>query len=342
MHLVRSGFQLSVRDYQDALAALRYGYGLHQRVNLRWLCEALWGRTEQELSRLDRLFREFAWPSPEEVRELSGERAPGEATHESRVRETRRATGSETQEQAPLVEFTGPAQAGVGLPRAQVAESTHEAYIFSSRPLVSVRSLIIAWRRFRVARRSGPKVELDMEATIEELCRRGKLAEPRLIPARCNQARLAVIVDASPSMVTWRQMNRLLSESLDRSQLAHTALYFFDNIPSEGLFELDTLTRPVALNKVFEKHPQCALLVVSDAGAVRGSHNRERVAQTQEFVAAARPTWQPIAWVNPMSRQRWSGTTAERIARTASVAMFEFSEDGLTYAVDVLRGKRTG
>jgi uncharacterized protein with von Willebrand factor type A (vWA) domain len=340
MHLVRSGFQLSVRDYQDALAALRYGYGLHHRVNLRWLCEALWGRTEQELNRLDRLFSEFAWPSPEEVRELRGERALGETSPKSRVRKAR-ATGSETQEQAPF-KFTGPAQSGVGLPRAQVPESSPEAHIFSPRPLVSVRSLIIAWRRFRVARRSGPKVELDMEATIAELCRGGKLVEPKLTPARCNQARLAVIVDASPSMVTWRQMNRLLSESLNRSQLAHTALYFFDNIPSESLFEVDTLTSPVALNKVFEKHPQCALLVVSDAGAVRGFHNRDRVAQTQEFFAAARPTWQPIAWVNPMPRQRWSETTAERIARTSSVAMFEFNEDGLTFAVDVLRGKRTG
>src|ERR1043165_4944591 len=67
LHLLRSGFPVSVRDYQDALVALRYGYGSPRRADLHWLCTQLWARSEHEVSRLDRLFREFPWPSDDEV-----------------------------------------------------------------------------------------------------------------------------------------------------------------------------------------------------------------------------------------------------------------------------------
>src|SRR6478609_845975 len=76
LHLVRQGFPLSVRDYEAALSALRHGYGLPRREDLQWLCTTLWARTDQEVAALDRLFRQFPTPTPEEVRTLAGERTP--------------------------------------------------------------------------------------------------------------------------------------------------------------------------------------------------------------------------------------------------------------------------
>src|SRR4051812_28744585 len=72
LYLVRNGFPLSVRDYQDAVTALQLGHGLHSRAKLRWLCQTLWARTDQETSRLEHLFRELPEPLPEVVDELSG------------------------------------------------------------------------------------------------------------------------------------------------------------------------------------------------------------------------------------------------------------------------------
>lgn len=190
LHLVRSGFPLSVRDYEDALTALGCGYGLHRRDDLRWLCEALWARTDQELSRLERLFREFPWPSPEEIRKLTGDSAREEETSHPRPSDTRAKSGqsarSQPAEQAPAVEFAAPTQSGVGLPRAQVPRETGDMFIFTPRPLIGLRSLIIAWRRFRLAQRSGPRVELDIDASIVEQARRGTLVEPVLVPVRRN------------------------------------------------------------------------------------------------------------------------------------------------------------
>jgi uncharacterized protein with von Willebrand factor type A (vWA) domain len=345
LHLVRNGFPLSVRDFEDALTALRQGHGLHRRDDLRWLCEALWARTDQEVIRLERLFRAFPRPSREEIRALTGEGArTGEtsATQQSeRSRETPGETTTKPAQQGPAIDFGTPIESGLGLPRAQIGRRADDVFIFTPRPLVSLRALIVAWRRFRLAQRFGPPVELDIEATISEQCRRGMLAEPKLIPARRNQARLAVLVDASPSMVPWRHMSQLVADSLDASQLGHAAIYFFDNTPEEDLHETDALNRPVPLATALQDHRQCALLVVSDAGAARGRIDRgARLRQTRRFVERVRSEWFPIAWLNPMLRRRWSATTAERIAALPGIGMFELNDDGLIHAVDYLRGKR--
>jgi len=44
-----------------------------------------------------------------------------------------------------------------------------------------------------------------------------------------------------------------------------------------------------------------------------------------------------VAWLNPMGKTRWSGTTAGEI--TQMVPMFELSRKGLEGAIDVLRGR---
>lgn len=339
-HLVRNGFRLSVRDYQDAVVALRRGYGSPRREDLQWLCQALWARSEHEVSRLDRIFRDFHWPSDEDLHDLTNLPV---SRPETRSRRKQRSSGKRTPRpgrEAPVFELAGPSESGVGLPSATAPERPHEVFIFSPRPLVDLRSLIVAWRRFRIAQRSGPRIELDIDATVAAQSRHRFLLEPVLLPARRNQARLVALVDASESMAAWRRMNRLIAESLERSQLAHTALYYFDDAPDEELYELETVSRPLALESAVQAHPGCCLVVVSDAGAARGRLDRERVQQVRAFVKRVHRTWHPIAWLNPMPRQRWQGTTAEAIASLSGISMFQFTEDSLIQAVDFLRGKR--
>lgn len=205
LHLVRNGFPLSVRDHRDALAMLRLGHGLHRRDELCWLCETLWARTDQERLRLKRLFRAFPWPEPEAVQDLSGTSGAAAGVLESRTGGAGASSGAAaaaaTPEQSPTIEFAGPGETGVALPRAVWRAAGGEAFIFAPRPAIALRSFIVAWRRFRRAQRSGPKTEPDLDATIAEQCRRGLLAGPVLLPARRNQARMVVLVDASPSMV---------------------------------------------------------------------------------------------------------------------------------------------
>jgi hypothetical protein len=82
---------------------------------------------------------------------------------------------------------------------------------------------------------------------------------------------------------------------------------------------------------------RAVVLIVSDAGAARGSFESERVERTQVFLNQLKRSVRRYAWLNPMPNHRWKGTTAEDIARL--VPMFEMSRRGLDAAIDILRGR---
>lgn len=342
LHLVNDrGFPLTVRDYQDALRALALGHGGRDRQSLLQLLETLWTRTEEESRQLNLLFREIPFPSGEEIAAWMGEESGPEAADEDRGESGEEQARPAEEIQVPQIQFSSPTQVGLGLPQAQVDSSGREPFILHPRPPVSLRSLIVTWRRFRRALRSGPRIELDLAATIEEQSRRGYLARPVLVATRRNLARLVVLMDVSPSMAAWRTLIPALSESLRESRLGLAALYYFHNVPDESLYEKETLTGPVSIDELMERHAGSTLLIVSDAGAARGPGDRERLQETRRFLDRVSGTWQPVAWVNPMPRRRWKGTSADRIARIPGLAMTELTEDGLVQAIDILRGRRS-
>jgi uncharacterized protein with von Willebrand factor type A (vWA) domain len=79
-------------------------------------------------------------------------------------------------------------------------------------------------------------------------------------------------------------------------------------------------------------------LIVCVAGAARRRHELDRVLATLECLDTLRAVTPYVAWLNPMPEVRWRSTSAEVIER--QVAMFWMSPDGLSNAVDVLRGLR--
>ncbi|WP_414579694.1 hypothetical protein [Anabaena sp. CCY 9402-a] len=70
-----------------------------------------------------------------------------------------------------------------------------------------------------------------------------------------------------------------------------------------------------------------AVLIFSDAGAARGGYSEERYELTREFITQLQHHVRYIAWLNPMPRKRWFGTTAGEIAHL--VPMFEVSRRGV-------------
>lgn len=350
-HLVREGFGLSIRDYHDALRALRAGYGAGSRQNLLWLCQTLWARTNEEARLLNLLFRSFPFPSDEELRELGGEggapQAAGDADADkpgapgggAGARDERGRRPAE-EPQLPAIQFSPPAQKkGIGLERALVEPARGEVFILTPRPPVPLRALIIIWRRFRAAKREGPKVELDLDATVREQCRVGFLTAPVLVPARRNQARLVVLIDVSDSMLPWRDFHATVVDSLLKGHLGRAAVYYFHNAVDDTLYERPTLTRPVRVERALKEHPNSTLMIFSDAGAARGFQRRGRFEETKEFLARVWPEWRPIVWMNPMPPHRWTNSPAGKISRLWNVRMLQLSEEGLVRAIDVLRGK---
>ncbi|MFL6336587.1 MAG: VWA domain-containing protein [Pyrinomonadaceae bacterium] len=355
MHLVGGGMPLGVRDYRDALRALRAGYGFGSRARLQALLDALWARTEEESRQLDRAFRRLPRPTEEEaareLERLTGHPRPkpevDAADADARAKDAPpgHARGQEEQEPAPLPRFESPTRGertDTGLPRADARPRHDEAFILEPRPLIPLRSLVIIWRRYRAAMRAGPKVELDVAATVAEQCRRGYLAEPVLVPARRNQARLVLLIDVSPSMQPWEEFSRTLVESLRRGRLGEAHVYYFHNSPHERLYESATLSDPVTLKEALVRHESSTLMLVSDAGAARGARNAERAEEAAEFWRRVREQWQPAVWMNPMPSSRWERTTAEAVSKLTRLKMLELNEERLVTAVDILRGLRRG
>ncbi len=345
LHLVQAGFPLSVRDYRDALRALRLGHGVGPREALYTLARNLWARGDEDVVRLNTVFRRLIRPTAEEVRALTGadvrpeagdkgEAAPAVVAGNAGVLAP--GAAADAAASAPRAEFAGAGEAGRGLPSVRKVPRSTRPYIFQARLPLSERILVVAWRRLRSLQRAGAAVELDLDATVAQQCRTGWMLHPVMVPARRNQAQLLVLADASPSMLPWRGLFQPLAESLRQSRLATANLLYFDNDPRDGLFSTPSLQDWHDYDFTLRgQGGSCALLVLGDAGSARGRGDRSRVAGIRRFVAEARRHCQALAWINPMPATRW-GAAAQAV-RPAG-AMFELCEDGLTRAVDHLRG----
>lgn len=350
VHLRRQGLPLGPRDFLDALGALRRGFGLHDRAQLLWLCQTLWARSEEELRQIAQLFAAFPQPTPDEV-EMTRERligAQGEGTRR-RLAESEPTASGKAELAAPrglgpktMVHFAAAGQPGLPVPRPRFESRISEHFVLSPRPPIALRSLIIAWRRFRIPMRTGARTELDIPATIADQTRSGRSVAPVLIAPRRNLARLTVLTDTSPSMLPWRDFAELLQQSLDQSQLHLASSYYFSNLPEDILYRTPNLTRPLRVAEAEKRHRGTPLLIFGDGGAARGHRNRERMADTRVLLARLSRVWRPIVWINPMPRSRWRGTSFEDVVAAANVACMPLMESELIRAVDIMRGRRQG
>jgi uncharacterized protein with von Willebrand factor type A (vWA) domain len=340
--MVRRGFALTMRDYADTLRALDLGYGGYTRESLLALLKRLWARSQEEVRALELLIEEFPRPSEKEINRAAGA-MPGRRSQSTARKQTKPTVEPMRQNSGaavPQIEFAQATQTGIGIPRAVFRAAPSEAFVLAERPPIPLRSMIVAWRRFRRTRRAGPPVHLDILASIAEQCRRGRLVHPVLVPERRNFASLVLLVDISPSMAALAGLVPLWRESLAESRLGATAVYYFRNAPRDRLYRHPALREPVAVNEAIRHHPGSALLVVSDAGAARGFRSRARITDTRSFLRTVASAWSPVAWLNPMPLSRWRGSSAEEISLWPEVSMFNLNEDGLTRAVDLLRGAR--
>jgi uncharacterized protein with von Willebrand factor type A (vWA) domain len=341
--LVHEGFPLGVRDLNEALCALEAGFGGGNRENLLWLCRALWARTEEENRRIGILFQEhLPRPTAAEVAAITGQPLP-EKPPERVEAPPGDATANELRNQprnAPALEISAAEQpGGIGLPRAAVAVSRGESFILAPKPLVPLRSCVIAWRRYRRPLRSGPRVEVDLEQTIAAKAAKGFLPAPVLVARRSNQARIVLLVDSGPAMASWAYSTALLVESLRESHLGVSVVFYFHETP-DRLFERSGLTGPVPLIAAVDRFSDTPVVVASEAGSARGGFDQRRIRAVRESLRQFGLSWRPVAWLNPMPKGRWRGTSAAAIAKLPGVSMLPFTADGLIQAIDLLRGQR--
>jgi uncharacterized protein with von Willebrand factor type A (vWA) domain len=235
---------------------------------------------------------------------------------------------------------------------------------------VSEREVAEAWRRLRRPTRHGPRVELDVEATVSRYAATGLVTAPVLVPRRVNAASLLLLVDRHGSMtpfhsfvdhvtrsivratrldaITIRYFRNSPGGSPDRSALVQLADplavdldAIVDRIPplaAGWVYDDPDLTRRRSMHTVLEElTPGSGVVVISDAGAQRGSLVATRIFDAVALGLAVIARHARIAWLNPLTTDRWTDATAEQIAR--HIPMFPLDRDGMYAAVDILRGR---
>ena len=199
--------------------------------------------------------------------------------------------------------------------------------------------MVYAWRYLRRPVPDGPQDVLDIEVTVDRAARQGFFLAPVYRRRESNQAHLVLLVDQAGSMVPFHRFTRDLVESACwESTLQQVDVFYFHNVLTASIYHDSHLTELVPLDQVLE---QCtsdtSVVLVSDAGAARGYRRLDRVRTTTEFLARLKQRTALLAWLNPMPRERWPSTSAQIIAHL--VPMFPMDPDGLSDAIDVVRGQ---
>ena len=359
-HLLERGARLSVRDYLDALRALQAGHGGGgDRGALYRLACALWARTPEEQRIVARWFEVIPLPSSALIEPLerlldphraNAADAPATGDMQAQAHAPSTSAGAapgtrtgpdgvhDAAARARVAFGAGDGAGGLGLPRLQADPLMREDHVLQPHLPMTLRELAVLWRRHRRAQRSGPKVELDLQATVRERCRQGHLAAPVCRARRRNTARLLVLADASPSMTPWQPFLQTLQSSLAHGRLGDGTMRWFANVPRRQVHRSARLDTPESCADWLDRHAGAGLLVLSDAGSARGALNRRRTAQTSEFLARAAAVCGSVVWINPMPPARWEGTTAALIAQDPRLQMLPLEPAQMLRAVDILRG----
>jgi uncharacterized protein with von Willebrand factor type A (vWA) domain len=370
------GLPLGVEEYMLALRSLQAGFGIGDRNSLERLCCTLWTKSEAEARLLKRLLNEVIKESeeipqststvlPSTERKTSQQSQPQTSSKESEKTVTSSTPSAvpETSEQSspitPLEQSEQPVSQPTSPPEIPLDINEPEQVIQAIRQSgsnslemsyyrqnsadeylpVTPRQIKQSWRFLRRRVREGTLEELDVEGTVEKICREGVLLEPVMMPSYKNRAELVLLVDQGGSMVPFHHLSReLIDKAKQGGNLTKIDVYYFYNYPEKYLYTDPNRLKYQLIASILESmDSRTGILIVSDAGAARGNFNEYRVEYTEKFLKQLEQSVRYYAWLNPMPNDSWQDTTAGEIAR--SVPMFEMSREGLNAAINTLRGR---
>lgn len=328
-HTLReAGLPLGIDDYLALVQALQKGFGLPDRHSLARLCHTLWVKSPEDAALLDyhfvRIFK-------------SSERDEGGPLHQGQSQEFQpeeyRATGGGRGDAA-----TKPYLMPIQLP-PRGGSSLRVGLVPDYLP-ISQRQMKQIWRHLNKPRRQGLATELDVEATIRRIGMMGSFDELVLVPPRSNRMSLVLLIDQGGSMAPFEPLTQRIVETAVRGgRIGSLETYYFRNCPIGYLYRDPFHQEAVPQSLVLEelRRRQTRLLIVSDAGAARGSISTLRITQTDSFLEQVHQYVRYLAWLNPLPRKRWPNTSAQSIS--ALVPMFPCTRRGFDSAINVLRGR---
>ena len=361
--LRNEGFSLGTEQYLLLIKALQERKNLEDLDAIRRTCKIIWTNSLEEAFIFDRHFDFMIFnlqKVAEEVekvldseREKTSETKTPELEAEEKTEPTERPspepTDPEVKKESPdLLPSTSPDPAmpeDAGLPLGfDPMEMIHKKFLLMGDPSpITLRQMQQSWRYLRHWRREGPKVELDLDQTIQDIGNKGFFLDTAKSAPRINIIELLLLIDRNGSMLPFHAF----VEDLERSALhggrfdKAKSLYFHD-YPTQFLYRQPQLIEEISLTKLKDHlhKKRTVVMIVSDAGAARQTYSSKRVERSKKLIELLKEYSARQVWVNPIPRDRWQGCSAEDIIEF--IPMFEMNRAGLDAAIDVLRGKLSG
>jgi len=337
---------LGLDDYEALILALQGGFGIATEDALVRLCKMLWVKSTDDEHLFDYHFERIMGQSIKSGFSSQKSVPPSEFKVKS-------PTGRPAQDIQQAKSFPMPTSEPVLQVEDDVRvakvmsqmvgkdETAYSQFLQTDEYLpVTRRQMKQSWRYLRRSVREGLPLELDMDATIKAIGQLGMFFEPVLVPQRVNRAELVLLIDQDGSMVPFHVVSRRLVETALRGgRLGKTGDFYFHNCPVGYLYGDPGQHKAISIKTILTNHgnEQTGVLIFSDAGAARGGMNPERFDFTKQFLEQFRQKFRYMAWLNPVPRERWLGTTAGEISHL--IPMFDIRRRGLDSAINVLRGR---
>ncbi|NMG08546.1 hypothetical protein [Brasilonema sp. UFV-L1] len=339
----KAGLPLTIDQYDMLLQALKGGFGIASRDELKQICRLLWvkSKSSPQAEKFEQYFEEYfqqlqlqapKHKSTRTTKETSPDTAPSQTSAND--------TSSPTSLTPPR-----PSQSSPQIPIAMRRELLPEKPFGKNHYQLSVKDFPVTerqiqqnWRYLRRSIREGSFTEVDIEATVQQISQDGVFLEPVLIQSRMNRAELLLLIDVSLSMVPFHLLSQKLVENLQSGRLGKADTYYFRNCPKDYLYFHPQRPDAKPIDELLPKlHSNRTIaLIISDGGAARGGINRERISLTADFLQDLVPCVRHIAWLNPIPEERWRNTTAQAISQM--VQMFELNPFGLKAAIRSRKG----
>lgn len=338
MSLRQSGFKLGVGELLAARETVAGGFG-ETEEELAQTLKVLWCHSRSQQTQFDPIWQSLqVTPTPK-----SPEKTPPKQSNPE--------THQETEEPPEIT--PPPPQETVVEPKPEPELSTlpirapftpaenEDTSALQTYYPISRRSLVYNWRYLRRPVADGPLNVMDINATIEQVTRQGFYLAPVYRRQERNNAHLLLLLDQNGSMTPFHRFERdLVETALYESGLEQEKvnIFYFHNVPAASVYKDLYLTEPIPLETVLAScDNQTSILIVSDAGAARGYRELKRIRATTSFLFKLKQYTSLIAWLNPMPEERWIGSSAEIIANL--IPMYEMDNNGLSNAIDVVRGQ---
>jgi len=236
---------------------------------------------------------------------------------------------------------------GGGRNAVQVAELRQFRNLRNDRVL-DTRQIGVALRRLRkLARDTGPE-ELSIPKTIDKTARDGGEIDLVFEPPRNNKLKLLLLMDVGGSMDPHSELcERLFSAAHAASHFKKFEAYQFHNCVYENLYTDMMEYRGIMTEDLLNRIDQTwTLVIVGDAwmspyelthtgGALYYFHNNAQPGI--EWLKRLRNKVPRSVWLNPEPEKFWGSAKSIRLVKDI-FPMYQFSVDGLTEAVDYLRG----